>query len=171
MHISMHQRIHSNADTEDCSSGTPLSLFMSNLLSKYSKIEIVDDNPKKRAYDCKIMRQYSLLSIRPNQRWDGGSAAESITAPSRSSSCNNTNMTIIPQRRKSLESMESSSSEFSCDSLDDDDDFDDICSNVSLETFTSSYCSCDLSGSKDHPLSRVTNYNMHSIDNAAIRDR
>ncbi|KAL3929175.1 MAG: hypothetical protein SGBAC_012328, partial [Bacillariaceae sp.] len=142
------------ADTERCNNSTALSIFMSNLLANASKIEIVDDNAKKRAYGCNIRRQCCSLSIRRHQRWGCEGVSGSITAI----------MANLPQRRKSLEHMESSSSEFSFDSLDDDDDFDDICSNVSLDTFASSFRSCDSLDVNDQRRGGLPTWNMHHAD-------
>lgn len=157
MNISMAHHNRCNVEAHPSSNSEALSLFMSKLIASASTIEIVSDNAKKRAYDCKIKRQCSRLSLRRNQRWNGGSDAGSISAPSSSSSSScNTTMTDPPQRLKSLERRESSSSEFSWDA--GDDDFDDICSNASLDTFDSSFRSCDSLGAKDQPLSPVLTY-------------
>lgn len=158
MNISLAQHNRCNVEAHSSNNSEALSLFMSKLLASASKIEIVSDNAKKRAYNCKIKRQRSRLSLRRNQRWNGGSDAGSIAAPSSSSSsCNTTTtMTNLPQRRKSIERRESSSSEFSWDT--GDNDFDDICSNASLDTFDSSFRSCDSLGVNNkqyQPLSPI----------------
>ncbi|CAJ1968345.1 unnamed protein product [Cylindrotheca closterium] len=147
MNIVTAQDNHSNVETTHSKSGEALSLFLSNLIAKASKIEIVSDNAKKRGVcECKIKQRCNRLSIRRNQRWNDNTRGESKTCPPISSS--NNIMSNLPQRRLSIERRDSSSSEFSWLPLHDDDD-DDICSNVSLDTFDCSLRSCDSLADSD----------------------
>jgi hypothetical protein len=86
MIISFGHQNHSNVETQHSKNSEALSLLMRNLLGNASKIEIVSDNAKKGASDCKFKQHCNRLSIRRNQRWEGDSNAGGITSPSSSSS-------------------------------------------------------------------------------------
>ncbi|CAJ1929372.1 unnamed protein product [Cylindrotheca closterium] len=104
----------SNVERHESKKSEALSLFMRNLIANASKIEVVSDNAKKGASDCKIKQHCNRLSIRRIQRWNGGCRAGGIaTSPASSTSRSNTAANDLPQRRKSVERRDSSSSEFS----------------------------------------------------------